>query len=403
MGWYTLYSMKTSKSNFQECDSAYLALQKHLNRQAIGFPATKSGAEIRLLKHIFTPLEARISCFLKQKPEPLKAIFKRASHLVDSPQKLKIILEDIQKKGGIEFQQRNGNRYYCNAPLVVGMYEFQLGRLTPQFLDDFNAYTSNRKFGIAFLSTELPQMRTIPIKQSIRLQHHVSSYDDVLLLLQRAEAPFVILECICRKKHALEGETCRVTDRTETCMAIGNMARMALASELGREIPRCEAIEIIAQNQKDGLVLQPSNTQKAEFICSCCGCCCGMLGIQKRLPLPLAFWASNFQAAMDNELCSGCGICQQHCQVDAVTVSARTKVARVANDRCIGCGICVAACPTGAISLNKKMSATVPPETREALLDIIRKNKKGKFDKLMLTGKLVFDAIRTGRTDLMRS
>jgi len=395
--------MHTRKTKIQACDSAYVDLQKHLNRQAVGFPATKSGAEIKLLQHIFTPDEARISCFLSQKPEPLKTIYKRVSHLVDSMQALKEILANIQKKGGIEFQKRNGNRYYCNAPLVVGMYEFQLKRLTPQFIDDFDAYTSDRKFGIEFLSTELPQMRTIPVRQSIPLQHHVSSYDDVLVLLQQAEAPFVILECICRKKHALQGETCRVTDRTETCMAIGNMAHMALASELGREIPRDEAIAIIAQNQKDGLVLQPSNTQKAEFICSCCGCCCGMLRIQKRLPLPLDFWASNFQATMDSELCTGCGICQRHCQVDAVTISAQSKVAVVAGDRCIGCGICVAACPTSAISLEKKSKDTVPPETREDLLDIITDNKKGRLNKLMLTGKLVFDAIRTGKTDLIKS
>ena len=149
--------MNTNNSNYSGCDSAYVELQKHLNRQAIGFPATKSGAEIKLLRHIFTPQEARVSCFLRQKPEPLASIYKRVSRLVESPQALEKILADIQKKGGIEFHQRDGNRYYCNAPLVVSMYEFQLKRLTPQFLDDFNAYTSDRKFGIAFLSSELPQ------------------------------------------------------------------------------------------------------------------------------------------------------------------------------------------------------------------------------------------------------
>ncbi len=395
--------MNTSRSNFQGSDGAYVELRQHLNRQAIGFPATKSGAEIKLLKHIFTPLEARISCFLRQKPEPLEVIHKRSAHLVDSPLILKKILDNIQKKGGIEFHQRNGNRFYCNAPLVVGMYEFQLERLTPRFLDDFKAYTSDPRFGIEFLSTELPQMRTIPVQQSVRLQHHVSSYDDVVKLLDQAEAPFVILECICRKKHALQGESCRVTDRKETCMAIGDMARMALASELGREIPRDEAMAIIAHNQKDGLVLQPSNTRKAEFICSCCGCCCGMLGVQKRLPRPLEFWSSNFQAVMNNDLCSGCGICRQRCQVDAVTISDRMKVATVALDRCIGCGICVAACPSEAITLKNKKRLTVPPETREELLAIIKQEKKGTLGKLALTGKLVLDAVRTGRTDLIRS
>ena len=33
-------------------------------------------------------------------------------------------------------------------------------------------------FGIEFLSTELPQMRTIPVAESILPQHDVSTFDD---------------------------------------------------------------------------------------------------------------------------------------------------------------------------------------------------------------------------------
>ena len=42
------------------------------------FPATRSGAEIRLLRHIFTPREAEIATFLTYKFEPLERIFERA-------------------------------------------------------------------------------------------------------------------------------------------------------------------------------------------------------------------------------------------------------------------------------------------------------------------------------------
>ena len=45
-------------------EELYVRLQKHLDRQAVGFPATKSGVEIRILKHIFTPEEARIATCL---------------------------------------------------------------------------------------------------------------------------------------------------------------------------------------------------------------------------------------------------------------------------------------------------------------------------------------------------
>ena len=384
-------------------DQVYIRLQKHLDRQPVGFPATRSGVEIKILKHIFTPEEAEIVSFLNYKPEPLKTIFRKVRHLVESPDKLDDIIDLIQKKGGIESTIKNGSKHYCCAPLVVGMYELQLDRLTPEFIKDFNEYTSDIKFGIEFLSTELPQMRTIPVSRSIHPQHNVSTFDEVTALLQQAEDPFVIIECICRKKKSMEGKSCEVTDRKETCLAIGGIARTVLQSGTGREITRDEALTIIEQNQKQGLVLQPSNTEKAEFICSCCGCCCGMLAVHKIIPKPLDFWASNFQAEVDRATCVGCGSCEEWCQVGAVSVSESSQKAAVDLNRCIGCGVCVSNCPTESISLLKKPTEVRPPQTREDLYEIIMAKKKGRFGKLKLTGKMIIDAVRTGQTNLLRS
>jgi Pyruvate/2-oxoacid:ferredoxin oxidoreductase delta subunit len=283
------------------------------------------------------------------------------------------------------------------------MYELQIGRLTPEFIKDFNEYTSTKKFGIEFLSTERPQMRTIPVSQSIHPQHHVSTFDEVTSLLQQAEAPFAILECICRKKKEMEGHSCKVTDRKETCLAIGSMARMVLQSGNGREIARDEALTILEENQKKGLVLQPSNTEKVDFICSCCGCCCGMLAVHKVLPRPLDFWASNFLAIVDTEKCEACGACGKRSQVGAVAVSDPKKHAVVDPERCLGCGVCVTICPTQAITLTKKPTEVRPPQTREDLYDIIMANKKGRLGKLKLTGKLVVDAVRTRKTHPFKS
>jgi electron transport complex protein RnfB len=386
----------------EQNNQVYAKLQKHLDNQAVGFPATRSGAEIKILRHIFTPGEAGIADCLSYKFEPLDTIFNRAGHLVASPEELEKSLDRIQKKGGIESKIKHGKMHYCNAPLVVGMYEFQLNRLTPEFIKDFNEYTSDKKFGLAFLSTKLPQMRTIPVAKSIHPQHNVSTFDEVMTLLQQAEKPFAIFECICRKKKSLEGKTCEVTDRKETCLGIGGIARTALLSGSGREITREEAISIIEQNQKQGLVLQPSNTQKAEFICSCCGCCCGMLGIQQTLPKPLDFWVSNFYAAVDRDTCEGCGACVKRCQVGAVSVSQKKQPAVVDRDRCIGCGVCVPACPTQSITLVKKPAEVRPPQTREELHEIIVAGKKGRLGKLKLTGKLIADSVRTGHMALLK-
>ena len=386
----------------EQNNQVYVELQKHLDNQAVGFPATRSGVEIKILKHIFTPEEAGIAGCLSYKFEPLDTIFNRAGHRVSSPEELEKSLDRIQKKGGIESKIKHGKMHYCNAPLVVGMYEFQLNRLTPEFIKDFNEYTSDKKFGLAFLSTKLPQMRTIPVAKSIHPQHNVSTFDEVMTLLQQAEKPFAIFECICRKKKSLEGKTCEVTDRKETCLGIGGIARTALRSGNGREITREEAISIIEQNQKQGLVLQPSNTEKAEFICSCCGCCCGMLGIQQTLPKPLDFWVSNFYAAVDRDTCEGCGACVKRCQVGAVSVSQKKQPAVVDRDRCIGCGVCVPACPTQSINLVKKPAEVRPPQTREDLHEIIVAGRKGRLGKLKLTGKLIADSVRTGHMDLLK-
>jgi len=386
----------------QPNNQVYVNLQKHLDNQAIGFPATRSGVELKILKHIFTPDEAEMACCLSYKFESLETIYRRAGHLADSADELKKGLDRIQQKGGIESKIKEGQMHYCNAPLVVGMYEFQSNRLTPEFLKDFDEYTSDKKFGLEFLSTKLPQMRTIPVAKSIHPQHHVSTFDEVAILLQQAEDPFVIIECICRKKKAMTGKSCKKTDRRETCLAVGGMARMALRSGNGREIARDEALSIIAQNQKQGLVLQPSNTQKAEFICSCCGCCCGVLGMQRDLPKPLDFWASHFYAAVDRQTCEGCGACVKRCQVDAVSVSGKKQAAAVNRDRCLGCGVCVPACPTRSITLVKKPAEVRPPRTREDLHDIIAAGRKGRLEKLKLTGKLIVDAVRTGHLNILK-
>jgi ferredoxin len=75
----------------------------------------------------------------------------------------------------------------------------------------------------------------------------------------------------------------------------------------------------------------------------------------------------------------------------------------MAPERCLGCGVCVTTCPTDAITLSKKPTEVRPPRTREDLYDIIMNKKKNRLEKIKLTGKLVVDAIRTGKTNSFKS
>lgn len=368
-------------------DSIYRSLQQHLDQQAVGFPAVKSGADIRLLKRLFSPDEAKLALHLGYRYESTGTIAERAAHGFSAEQTSRL-LDSMLKKGSIGWKEKNGVAQWCLLPLVIGMYECQDGEPSPEFLADADAYMKTLSFGKAFLSVKPSQMRTIPINRSIPVEHHVATYDHIRAVIGDAAGPFVVLPCICRKSKSMKGKPCSKTSRQETCLAIGDMAAGVLRRGHGREVTRDEVLAILETNEEDGLILQPANTQKPDFVCSCCGCCCGMLSFQKFLPHPADFWSSNYYAEVSAEACSQCGTCVSRCQVNAVILAGPSGEAQVNLGRCIGCGLCVPTCPTEAIKLKQKDTATVPPKDEEALCDEIMKNKKGPADQLKMVMKV---------------
>lgn len=369
-------------------EGIYRDLQKHLNKQPVGYPATKSGVEIRLLKRFFNPEQARLAMKLSYKPCSINDIYEVVKESGMSFNDMENMLDEMMKNGAIGHLEREGTRYFFNVPLVIGMYEGQLNSLTPEFLADFAEY-ADKAFGLEFLSTELPQMRTIPVGKSIQPEHHVTTYDHLTDLITGTDGPIVVNECICRKVADLKGNPCQKTTRLETCMALGDIAKNCLRTGVGREVSKEEALDIARQNESDGLILQPSNTQKVEFICACCGCCCGVLRAHKMLPKPVDFWATNYYASVDPESCTGCETCVERCQVNAISIDEHLGVSTVNLDRCLGCGNCVSSCPSEAISLLKKEKEVTPPETSEDLYDTIMANKKGTFGKIKLATRLI--------------
>jgi ferredoxin len=120
---------------------------------------------------------------------------------------------------------------------------------------------------------------------------------------------------------------------------------------------------ILARADAANLVLQPSNSTHAAFICCCCGCCCGVLGGLKRHPKPAEAVLNAFTARFEPELCLNCGTCLERCQMDALAAGESTVVFDA--DRCIGCGLCVSTCPSGALTLVRKpdYARPAPPPT----------------------------------------
>jgi Pyruvate/2-oxoacid:ferredoxin oxidoreductase delta subunit len=356
-------------------DDVYRALQLHLDSMPAGFPATESGVEIRILRQLFTPEEAKLATKLKYSTYPnesLESIFNRLKDTGLSLEELEGRLDIMASKGLIHSKSEAGEKSYSGAQWVVGIYEFQVNKLTKELSDDIHRY-NNEAFGMNLFSARPTQLRVIPIGKSVKPKDEVASYDDFRAMLSTVDEPIMVTSCICRQRKDLADSPCKVTEREETCISFGEFAQMYIDQGWGREISRDELLEIIEMNEQEGLVLQPSNSQKPEFICSCCGCCCGLLRGKRAMPKPVDFFSTNYHSAVDLDLCTSCGTCVDLCQMRAL--SFKDDALTIDLDRCIGCGVCVANCPEEAMSLLKRDKEIVPPETMEETFSRIAENK----------------------------
>jgi electron transport complex protein RnfB len=373
-------------------DKLYRNLQKHLDKQTIGFPETKSGSDIALLKQLFAPEQAEITMMLTYKSEALEQIQERAKKIGKSAEETERLLDATAARAVIGSRKKNGVKHYRTIPLLVGMLEGAAFTTPPESKPALAAATGqffqDGLFLRDFINTKIPQMRTIPIQKSVTPKHQIGNYDEIRKIIERNSGPIVILECVCRAGTEKQGQPCKQTSRKETCMALGEIAKsLAESGKLGRPISKEEALDILQKNQDDGLVLQPSNTQTPEAICSCCGCCCGLLKIHKMIPNPVSHWATNFFAVVNPELCTGCGACEERCQVAAMKLDDNKKTAVVDLTRCLGCGLCVDVCPEAAIELHNKIAETVPPPTPEDMMEVIMANKLGNQSSGIERGK----------------
>jgi len=355
----------------------YERLAKHLDDLPAGFPRTESGVEIRILRRLFTPEDAELALHLTPIPEEPRVVARRAKIPVKEAERR---LEELSKKGLIFGVHRKGAPpSYMAEQFVVGFWESQVNKLDRELIQDAEEYLS------AYFEKgswwKVPQLRTIPVGKSITAQTEVMAYERAEELV-RAQKAFAVANCICRQEKRLMGEGCDKPE--ESCMSFGMAADMNVRTGLARKISMDEALEILHRAEEVGLVLQPANAKKALFICTCCGCCCGVLRGLKRFPDPANLVSSPFLASLNAETCKGCKLCTKRCQMEAIRVEEKKAVLDL--KRCIGCGLCVSTCPTGSLSLMRKPISKQPYLPK----DIIDTNiKLGKARGKLGIGKMV--------------
>ncbi len=371
-------------------ENLYIQLREHIDRMPIALPVSGDGQEIDLLKKLFTPEEARIVLELSALPESINRIHRRTRHLGYTKEELENKLDDMYRRGLIMGgplldKKRKGRKLYSKAQLAIGFFEFQVNHLSRDVMESFERYGNSTFYREMNRNDGLSQMRTIPIAASIPSEKAVVPYEDARRIVENAPEPLSIMNCICRQGHALLDKPCTRTKLGESCMIFGNPALYFIGNGQGREITRQRALDYLDEFEKIGLILQPENTRNPNFMCACCGCCCGVLTGLKNFAKPAEFYNSSYFASVDRDACTGCKTCQTRCNMEAVIVE--DKKSRVNLDRCIGCGLCVTTCKSGAMTLRRKESAIKPPKNTDQLYFKILAKRYGTGGLLRTVGK----------------
>ena len=358
-------------------EDVYRRLARHLDDLPAGFPSTKSGVELRILKKLFTRDQAEMALLLSVLPEPSRSVAARAGLSVEEAARR---LEDMASRGLIyRLRDEDGGRRYSANQYVIGIWEYQVNDLQPDLVRDMEEYLPTLMADGPWKKT--PQLRTVPVGESLPLRHEILAHERAEDMLRDQER-FLVAPCICRRERRLMGQGCSKPE--EACLIMGRAVEYYQQNGLGRIIDREEAVAILRKANEAGLVLQPSNARKIANICMCCGCCCGVLRTIKSHPRPAEFVSSPFRSFFRSETCSDCGTCLDRCPMGALARHDGDGI-QLDPGRCIGCGLCVTTCPSGSLTLARKPEAEqrdVPATLRQTYVQMARRRGKMKLAKL---------------------
>jgi Na+-translocating ferredoxin:NAD+ oxidoreductase subunit B len=323
----------------------YRELQQKMDTIGVGFTASESGLDIKVLKRLFTEEEARLYIACTQKMERIEIIAARANR---KPEEIAPVMAGMADKGLLFSAPAKYTglkpTHLAAAPWAGGMLEFQSFKMNKQLIQLLSQYLkeSFRKKG-NFL-------RIIPVNQEVMATgSSVLPFDDVKEIIDRANR-ILVVPCACVNISECVEE--KVDQERDVCMTLDIFADFHADKALGRWVSKEEALQILRRCEDEGLIHQPSDTSPVQCICNC-GKYCKPLIALKRHPHPAEYSNSSHYSQVDPALCTGCELCIPRCLMEAVTMGG-DGIATINPVRCIGCGLCVSVCPTEALRLYLK-------------------------------------------------
>uniref|UniRef100_A0A7J2TJ60 (Fe-S)-binding protein n=1 Tax=Archaeoglobus fulgidus TaxID=2234 RepID=A0A7J2TJ60_ARCFL len=333
----------------------------------LGFP--ESELLRKILKHIMNEEEARVAAEL---PGSVGEIAKK---LGMEEEKVRRILEGLFFKGVVIPKDFRNRDYFRFARDIIQLHD---ATLASQHMKDaeyaklwkeFGEKEAHAKIGKIMASAGIKIWRVVPAYNAIKDLPDVLPYENIKEML-KAQKKIAVVPCSCRNVTALAGDGCRYTDeKTWHCIQLGRGAEYVIERGSGKEITVEEALKLIDEIEKDGLVHTWPNTAKivdprVTVNCNCCSDCCEFFLSAKfaGVPIESLLEKSRYEAVIDEEKCKGCQTCLERCHFDAIEMykpkGSKKFKARVIAEKCFGCGVCVVGCEENAI----RLKAVRPPD-----------------------------------------
>ncbi len=367
----------------------YRDLLKRIDELSYGFPKSFLGADILLIKKIFSEQDAKDFLLMGKRYETAEEYAEKNGFTIEEAKEK---LDRMANRGLIFRRHRERGDEYGQFPFVMGFLEWQGSRSGEgkSWLYYTAMYMATSRWGKRMTQT-MPFYRTIPQHPGMVKGSVIKPYDDIEAMLDK-HTRFAVGHCVCRMMdRSIPGNKCN--HPIETCIETDDYATYYIETGIGREITKEEALAILREGEKDGRIIQATNSQEGENFCSCCGCGCGMLRMRSMFPGPANSIWSNHYCEIDYDKCISCGKCVSRCpfgyikqEKKAKTPNCKGKLSRrveIKTDDCLGCGLCVSTCPTQAMSLRQKPEEDLytPPPTYDDAMEIWEATTKKDYNK----------------------
>ena len=365
----------------------------------VQFPVTRTA--VAIIQRVVGDFEDELDliCAFSENPSQTMDQLVAASGLPEA--QIEPLAASLARKGLIFNQpSSSGVMVYRLLPLMmVGLMEYkfmgaltgseeerELARLFEKLLAELREQTQGNYDALSPLFAAAPAIdRTVPAGETtdgqairvIPVEKPVTADEEYILPSQTVEAiinkfdEIAVGHCFCRQRRNLLGEPCQTEAPVVNCFSFGKSARHTSAQGFARKVTRAEALQILKEAEKAGLIHKAFHPGSREAspetsICNCCKDCCDTFRLWRDGTLPLIN-STYHLAVIDAEACTGCGACVEWCPTDAIVMDEDGPASRDEN-ACLGCGVCARFCPETAIALKEGLRKVfiLPPRLRSA-------------------------------------